>query len=303
MERVLWLKSIKSFCNKNEQFWGYVFIAPQFIGILAFILFPALASLYISFTEWDFINMPEWVGFDNYKKVLSDPVTLKVIKNTILFIMGNLPLNLIISLLLALALSNSIKGFAFYRTAFFMPTITSSVAVSLVWLWLYNPDMGLINVALSNIGIKGPGWINDTTWALPSIIIMTVWQGAGYNMVIFIAGIKSIPETYYEAAIIDGAGKWDCFRKITLPMLTPTIFFIVTMMLIGGFQVFNEAYMMTRGGPADATNVIVLQIYNLAFQFFKMGPAAVLSWMLFVIILVVTLVQFKYSRKWVNYDV
>lgn len=289
--------------NRSEQVWGYMFIAPQFIGLLAFILIPALLSLYISFFEWDFIKTPKWVGFSNYKTIFSDPLTFKVLKNTALFIAGNIPLNICLALILAIVLSGKIKGLLFYRMAFFMPTITSTVAVSMIWLYLYNPDIGLINTVLSIAGIHGPGWVSDTTWVIPSIIIVAVYQGVGYNIVIFMAGLKGIPESFYEAASIDGANNWTCFKKITLPMLTPTIFFIVTMMLINGFSVFNEVYMMTRGGPADASNVIVLDIYNMAFRYFKMGPAAVLSWVLFIIIFIVTLVQFKFSNRWVNYDV
>lgn len=289
--------------NRQEEVWGYLFIAPQFIGLIIFILAPVIASLYISFTQWDFMGFPKWVGLENYKMILSDPLTIKVFKNTVFFIMGNIPLTLLFSLIVALALNRKMKGVILYRTLYFMPTISSSVAVSLLWLWLYNPDMGLINTILAYLGIKGPGWLSSTSWAMPAIIIMTVWQGIGYNMVIILAGLKGIPEVYYEAAIIDGANAWSRFWRITLPMLSPTIFFIVTMGLINGFQMFNEAYMMTRGGPADATNVVVLYIYQLAFQFYKMGPAAVVSWLLFIIILSVTLLQFKISNRWVNYDV
>lgn len=188
------------------------------------------------------------------------------------------------------------------RAAYFIPVVTSSVAVALVWTWLYNPSYGLINSVLMSLGIEGPGWLSDMKWALPSIVIMTVWQGVGYNMILFLAGLQGVPSQLHEAAKMDGAGSWQRFWRITIPMISPTTFFVVIMLLIGSMQVFSEPYMMTRGGPADATNVLVLHIYNTAFQFFRMGEASAISFILFVIILIVTLIQFKFS-KWVNYDV
>jgi multiple sugar transport system permease protein len=287
----------------QNELWGYAFIAPQFLGILLFTLVPVIQSFFISFTKWDLMSPAKLVGFENYRTVLSDPLTLKVLGNTFFIMLGHIPLTLLFSLLVALALNNRLRGAVFYRTLYFLPNVTSSVAVSLVWLWMFNPDMGMINAMLGLLGVKGPGWLSSTTWALPSVIIVTVWEGIGYCMVVLLAGIGGISETYYEAARIDGANGWTCFSRITLPMLTPTLFFLVITMLIGDFQIFNEVYMMTRGGPADATNTVVLLIYNTAFKFFKMGPAAVLSWILFIIIMLATLFQFKVSKKWVNYDV
>jgi multiple sugar transport system permease protein len=289
--------------NKNhDEKWGYIFIAPQFIGLLIFVIGPVLQSLGISFMNWDLLSPPTFAGLANYKKILTSPMTYKVLGNTLQFIIGFVILTTTLSLLLALALSNKLKGFVIFRTVFFLPNITSSVAVSLVWLWLFNPDLGLINVALGFFGIKPLGWYASLEYAMPTIILMAVWQAVGYYMIIFLAGLNGISDTYYEAANIDGAGKVYCFFKITLPMLTPTIFFVLTMMLISGFQVFNEMYMITGGGPADATKSIVMEIFNTAFVYFRMGDAAVLSWILFIIIFTVTTIQFAFSKKWVNYD-
>lgn len=289
--------------SRSDEVWGYIFILPQFLGIMVFTLLPAVAAIFISFTKWNFIEFPEWVGLYNFKNVFSDPVTWTVIRNTLFFIAGNLPLTLAIALGLSLLLNSALKGVVLFRTAVFMPSITSAVAVSLVWSWMFNPDMGLINAALSAIGIQGPGWIASVDWAMPAVIIVSVWQWSGYNAVILLAGLKAIPATYIEAAEIDGANVWQRFWYIKFPMLTPSIFFISTMMLINGLQVFSEPYMMTNGGPSDATNVIVLQIYRQAFQYFRMGDASVLSLVLFALCFGATVVQFKLQNRWVNYDV
>jgi multiple sugar transport system permease protein len=252
--------------------------------------------------NWDLLSPPTFAGITNYKKVLTSPMTWKVLGNTLYFITGYMAFTIMISLLLALALSNKLKGHILYRTIFFLPNITSAVAISLVWLWLFNPEMGLVNAALSFFGVAPLGWYASLQWAMPTVILMAVWQSIGYYMIIFLAGLNGISNTYYEAANIDGAGKIHCFFRITLPLLTPTLFFIVTMMLIGGFQVFSEMFMITGGGPSDSTKSIVMQIYNEAFRYFRMGDAAVLSWILFIIILTVTLIQFKFQNRWVNYD-
>jgi multiple sugar transport system permease protein len=286
----------------NEERWGYFFIAPQFIGLLVFVLIPVIQSLGISFTEWNILQNPIFVGLANYKKLLVAPFTLKLLVNTLYFIIGHIVITTIIALLAALALSNKLKGFVIFRTLFYLPNVTSTVAIALVWQWVFHPEYGLVNAVLAKFGIPALGWYSSMNGAMPTIILMSVWQSIGYYMVIFLAGLNGISKTYYEAASIDGAGKIYCFFKITLPLLTPTLLFTLTMMLIGGFQVFNEPYMLTRGGPADASRTIVLEIYNSAFLFFRMGDAAVYSWILFVIVFFVTLLQFKFSNRWVNYD-
>lgn len=228
--------------------WAYLFIAPQLLGLLAFIVGPVVFSFVISFMEWDIGSTPQWTGLDNYSKQVSDPTFWKVLGNTTVFALLNIPLTVIGALALALMLNQNIRGKVIFRAAYFIPVVTSSVAVALVWTWMYNPNYGLINSGLSFIGIEGPGWLSDLKWALPSIVIMTVWQGVGYNMILFLAGLQGVSAHLYEAAKIDGAGGWQRFWKITLPMISPTTFFVVIMLMIGSMQIFSEPYMMTRGG-------------------------------------------------------
>lgn len=286
----------------KSSLWGYLFITPQFLGIILFIIIPLGFSLYLCFSEWNFIDPPKWIGIGNIVKVLQNELTLIVFRNTFILALVHIPLTLTISLLLAIALTKKITGAVAYRTFLFMPCITSSVAVALVWTFIYDNDYGMINNFLRIINIKGPPWINSMDWALPSVIILTVWRGVGYYMVIFLAGLKAIPKNYYEAATIDGVTDIQKFMYITLPLLTPTIFFQLVVMFINLFKIFNEPYIMTGGGPGDATNVVVLRIYKLAFQFWRMGEASVVAFMLFLVVLAVTMFQFRFS-KWVIYDV
>ena len=289
--------------KKSEERWGYFFIAPQFIGLLVFILIPIIQSLGISFTQWNILQPPVFAGLDNYKKLLTAPFTWQIIRNTVYFIVGHTIVTVSLSLLVALTLSNKLRGYVIFRALIFLPNVTSTVAIAMVWQWVFHPQWGMINVILGWFGIPPFGWYTTMQGAMPTLILLTVWQMTGYYMVIFLAGLNGISQTYYEAALIDGANKIQTFFKITLPLLTPTIFFIVTMMFIGGFQIFNEPYMLTRGGPADVTKTIVLEIYNVAFLYYRMGDAAVYSWLLFVIIFTVTVIQFKFSNRWVTYDV
>ncbi|MFD2611471.1 carbohydrate ABC transporter permease [Paenibacillus gansuensis] len=288
--------------KSRNNLWAYVFISPQILGLLLFSLGPVVFAFVISFMDWDISTTPSWIGLRNYTKQLTDPIFWKIFRNTLVFALLYIPSTLVLSLVLAMMLNTHVAGKMFFRAAYFMPVITSTIAISLVWTWLYNPDFGLINAGLQAVGLKGVGWLTSLTWALPSIVIMAVWQSVGYNMVLFLAGLQGVPRHLYEASKIDGAGPLQRFWNITLPMISPTTFFVLTMLVIHSFQVFNEPYMMTKGGPADATNVIVLHIYNTAFQFYKMGEASAISFILFAIIFAVTLVQFKFS-KWVNYDV
>ena len=289
--------------KKSEERWGYFFIAPQFIGLVVFIVVPIIQSLGISFTSWNILEKPVFVGLANYKKLLADPFTWKLVGNTAYFIVGHTIVTVTLSLLVAMALSNELRGYVLFRALFFLPNVTSTVAIALVWWWVFHPQFGMVNALLAKIGIPPLGWYTTLRGAMPTLILLTLWQMTGYYMVIFLAGINGISRTYYEAALIDGANRVQTFFKITLPLLTPTLLFILTMMFIGGFQIFNEPYMLTRGGPADATKTIVLEIYNTAFLYFRMGDAAVYSWILFVVIFIVTTIQFKFSNRWVTYDV
>jgi multiple sugar transport system permease protein len=286
---------------RREAAWAYLFIAPQMVGLIAFALLPTVAVVALSFTQWDLIRPIQWVGLANYHSQFSDPLFWQALLHTIYFTVVSIPITMLIALAVALALNRKIALRAWYRAAFFMPVVTSTVAVAIVWSWLFNPDFGLINTLLSYIGISGPQWLASLTWAMPSIIIVSVWQSFGYGMVIFLAGLQGIPAHLYEAAQIDGAGRWQQFRHVTLPMLSPTTFFLFVTGVISSFQVFNQIYIMTGGGPADVTRVLVYQIYELAFQLFKFGDASVVTVVLFAIILAVTLIQFRFAR-WVTYE-
>lgn len=285
----------------KENAWGFLFIAPQIVGLLAFTLFPILFSLYLCFTQWDFVKAPEFVGLSNFEKVFSDNLFWTALSNTVVLVLGIVPLTLVCSLGLALLTNRKIRGLYFYKAAFFLPLITSSVATVTVWFWLYAPDFGIINNFLALFGLTGPGWLTDPFWAKAAITIMVAWQSLGWFYLIFLAGLKNIPQDYYEVADLDGANPVQKFFRITLPLLSPTTFFIITTMLISVFNIFNEAFILTRGGPEFGSYTIVYHIYNKAFRDFQMGQAAVVSWVLFIILFVITFIQFRLSRKWVHY--
>uniref|UniRef100_A0A540VLY4 Sugar ABC transporter permease n=2 Tax=Litorilinea aerophila TaxID=1204385 RepID=A0A540VLY4_9CHLR len=288
--------------SNNEHFVGYIFIAPLLVGLLVFTYGPVLAAFGLSFTKGDYISTPKWIGLDNYRALLQDELFWKSLWNTVYYVVGVVPLGIVLSLLLALAMNQKLRGIVFYRSIFFLPTITSSVAISLMWLWIYNPEFGVLNFLLRLVGVKGPAWLSTPEWAMPAVIIMAVWRGLGYNMLIFLAGLQGIPEVYYEAAEIDGAGGWAKFRYITVPLLSPTTFMLLILGLIGAFQVFEYTYVMTGGGPLYSTLTMVLYVYTNAFRFFEMGYASALAYVLFFILLGLTLVQFKYQDRWVHYE-
>jgi multiple sugar transport system permease protein len=286
----------------NEHVVGYLFVAPLLIGLLVFTYGPVLAAFGLSFTKGDYISTPKWIGLENYQTLLQEDLFWTSMRNTLYYVVGVVPAGLFLSLLLALAMNQKLRGIVFFRSIFFLPTITSSVAISLMWLWIYNPEFGVINYLLKQIGVKGPAWLSSSTWAMPAIIIMAIWRGLGYNMLIYLAGLQGIPDVYYEAAEIDGAGGWAKFRHITLPLLSPTTFMLLILSLIGAFQVFEYTYVMTGGGPVYATLTIVLHIYNNAFRSFKMGYASALAYVLFFILLALTLIQLRLQKRWVHYE-
>ena len=281
---------------------GYVMIAPMIIGILFFTIIPVLFSLYISFTDWDMLSDWTFNGFKNYETMFSGKMLKVIWSNTLQYIAYTLPGSLVCGLLLALALNRSVKGIGWFRTAFFLPNITTTVAVCAVWAWLYDKNYGLFNVLLENFGLESVSWLNSTKNAMRSISIMSIWQTMGYDMLIFLAGLKSIDVTYYEAARMDGANSFQQFWNVTLPMLTPTVFYLIVMHLIGFFQVFDAPYVMTDGGPGHATTTIVMHIYETAFTYYRMGEASAYAWVLFVVIMLVTAIQFSVQKKWVSYD-
>ena len=287
---------------RREELIAYAFILPSFLGFFVFLVVPMFFSLGISFYDWELLTPPRFTGIANFQALLTDRVFGGVVVNTIYYTLGLVPLNLVISLGLAVWLNTRLRGLTFYRSAFFVPVVTVTVAVALIWRWMYEPRFGIIDAALRAVGLPAPLWLGDESWALPAIIIMSVWKGFGYNMVLFLAGLQGIPVTIYEAAMIDGASAWQRFWRITLPLLSPTVFLAVVLTVISSFQVFDQAYVMTNGGPANATNTIVLYIYQNGFQYFRMGYASAIAWVLFGFIFVFTLAQMRLQGRWVQYD-
>lgn len=287
--------------RKGETLAGYLFLTPNIIGFLLFIAIPVAISLILSFFEWDLVSAPTFVGLENFRDLLfNDPVFWKVVKNTVLYVGLYIPLNIIISLGLALWLC-TIKKSALLKTMFFLPVLAPTVAAALVWKFLYQEE-GLINYLLSLLNIGPINWMGSPDYALLAVIFMSVWKFYGLNMIIFIAGIKAIPVTLYEAAKIDGANSFWRFLKITLPMVSPAMFFAIVMTLISSFQVFDQVLVMTGGGPVNATNTIVMYIYETGFQYYDMGMASAIAWLLFIVIFLVTIVQMQLQKKWVNYE-
>lgn len=244
-----------------------------------------------------FSSGQSFVGMQNYLRMFHDKEFWMVLKNTLIYTIGTVPLNMTLSLLVAQALNRKIIGKKFLRTAFFAPVIISPVAAAVIWRWIYDPNFGLINYGLDLVGIKGPNWINEPGSAMIALIIMGVWKTFGVNMVLYSAGLQGIPDSYYEAAEIDGAGYWSKFWKITLPLLSPTTFFIMVMSIIGSFQVFDIVYVLTAGGPLGSTKVLVFYLYEYAFKFFEMGYASAVAYVLFIILIVLTMIQVKYMRS------
>ena len=288
--------------KRHETILGWLMVSPWLIGFICFSALPMFASLIISFTEWDMLSKPEWVGFENYKTLFfEDPLALHSLNITILFTIVSIPLNIVFGLALAMLLNTSIRGLAIFRTIFYLPAILSGVAVALMWRWIFSTEFGLLNALLSMIGIEGPAWLTDRIWVLPSFVIMRLWSVGG-GMIIYLAGLQSIPTNLYEAANIDGANWWHRTRFITLPMLSPTIFFQLIVGFIFSMQIFTEAFIMTNGGPADASLFYLLYLYRQAFQYFDMGYASALAWVLFIVILVLTIILFKTGKSWVYYE-
>ena len=283
--------------KKNNALWISLFLLPSLMGFLVFIIYPVFYSLGVSFTDWDLINPMKFVGIKNYQSLVNDSTFWNSLKNTFLFIIGYLPSVMIIGLLVALLLNSKLCLTPVFRGVYFLPVVTSWVAVTLVWKWLFNPKYGLINYFLTMIGLHGPNWLNDPKTAMLAIIITSVWKDIGFIMVLYLGGLQNISVSLYEAADIDGADKWHQFWKITLPMLKQTTFFVSMISLINSFQVFDQVNIMTAGGPGDATTVLVQNIYNSAFKYSEMGYAAAMSWILFLIILVVSVVQMWGERK------
>jgi multiple sugar transport system permease protein len=281
---------------------GFLYIAPLILGILAFQAFPILVSVYMSLTEWDGLRPPVFVGLGNYTEMwTADPLFIETLRNTIVFTVLSIPFTTVLGFVLALLCNRKLRGIAFMRAAYFAPYITNVVAVGFIWFWIYNPERGLLNATLSMFGIDGPAWLSSSTWAMPAVVIVAVWQGAGYPMVIFLAGMQGIPQDLYEAAEIDGASAWKRVRQITIPLLTPHLFFVLVTQFITSFQVFGIIFIMTHGGPGHSTSVYIYYLYQQAFSSGKLGYASALAWLLFIILGLVTYGQWRLQRRWVFY--
>lgn len=289
--------------SKSDLKNGLLFVSPWLIGSIVFLGYPLVAALYYSLTDYSVLLPPVFVGFDNYVELFQDELFYKSLYNTTVFAFGSVCLGLFTSLVLALLLNNPIRGIAIYRTIFFLPSLMPMVAASILWMWMYSGESGIINTALAQIGIDGPAWMADPGWAKTAIIIMAAWS-AGNAMVIFLAGLQDVPTSLHEAAVIDGANWWQRLIHVTLPTISPVIFFNVLMGLIGGFQVFTQAFVMTdgTGAPEQSTLFYVLQLYNVGFGDLRMGYASAMAWVLFIIIFVLTAVLMRLSKRFVSYD-
>lgn len=287
---------------RAEERAAWLFLAPSLVLFATFTAIPVLSAFFISFTQWNLFNEVTWVGLGNYLELAKDEIFAKVLGNTAYFVLISVPVQIALGLACALVLNRGIKGQSFFRVVYFLPVVTSTVAAALVWAWLFNSNFGLINAGLSLVGVTElPKWMGSTRWAMPAIIIVSIWQNLGYAMVLFLAGLQNIGKDVHDAAALDGATGWDRFWHITLPLLSPTTFFVLVISIIGSFQVFELVLVMTKAGPANATNTLVYYIYQNGFQFYQMGYASAAAMVLFLIVLAFTLVQYKLQRRWVHY--
>ncbi len=288
--------------RRREALWAYGLLLPSLILFLVFAAAPLAGSLAISFVHWSLLSPPQFAGVDQYVKLAHDATFWTAVGNTVYFTVGNVLPKAALALLLALALNRNMRGRNIYRTLYFLPVVSMLVAVALVWSWLYSPQGGFIDYVLGLVRLPQPAWLSSTRWAMPAIILMSIWKTIGYDIVLYLAGLQGVPDHLYEAARIDGANGWRVFRHITFPLLTPTTFFVIIVSVIGSFQVFDQAYIMTQGGPGYATTTLVYYIYNNAFQWFHMGYASAQAWVLLGFVLGVTVLQFWGQRRWVFYQ-
>lgn len=287
----------RHFRGFDDTGWALVFLMPNLLFFLVFTVIPVIWAAVMSFTEWKIIGSPTWIGIQNYIEIFTvDDVFWGVLKNTFVFMIFSVPIGVVLSFLTALLLNQNISFKRLYRGFFFMPVIASTVLVSVVWKWLLVPDFGLVNYILGLFGIRGPNWLTDPTYSLPAIIMVSVWKNLGFNMMLFLAGLQGIPDTYFDAFKMDSENPFKRTIYITLPLMAPTTFFVVTMAIINSFQVFDVVQMMTQGGPGRSTSVLVHYIYQNGFLYFRMGYASALAYILFFIILIVTIIQFRFNN-------
>ena len=281
---------------------GYIFISPFFVGFLVWTLGPFLASIYLSTVKWSMFGKPEFVGLGNYVKLFTrDERFIQSLVNTFVYVLVSVPLKQVIALMIAMLLNQELRGIYIYRTIFYLPSVTAGAATAILWTRVFGFHMGILNAGLDLVGIETVPWLTSTTWALPTLIFISLWT-VGSIFIIYLAGLQGVPTHYYEAAEVDGASPWQKFYKITIPLITPSIFFNTVMGFIGSFQVFTQAFIMTGGGPADRTLFLVLYLYYNAFEYFQMGYASAMAWILFVIIMIFTVVQLVLSKRWVYYE-
>lgn len=282
-------KFLSELLNK-QSIAGWVFIMPAVVGTFIFIIIPVICSFGLSFTKWDLLNPIQFVGFDNYKEIFTEPLFYKILWNTVVFALSTSVFGVIIPLVLACILNSKIRGSEFYKTAYFLPFITPMIVIGVVWEWIFDPNIGL----LKHLHIN---WLYDPHYAMTALIIVSVWKLIGYNMVIFLSALSGISQSMFEASKIDGANAFQTFKNVTVPLLSPTIFFVVIITAISSLQVFDLIYLMTQGGPLDSTNVLVYAVYKNAFEYFNAGKASAIAYVLFVIILVLTLIQWNLRKK------
>ena len=286
---------------REEAAYGWLFVIPHIAGLFIFTIGAILASGYLSLTEWDLFGAPRWVGLDNYRRLAEDEIFWKALWNTVYYTGLRVPFSLLFSLIVALLMNLKIRGILWWRVVYFVPAISSSVAIALVWRWIYSKDFGILNAFLAWFGVAPLSWLTSETLAMPAVIVMSVWWSVGTNMVIYLAALQGVPGQLYEAAELDGAGAWGKFRHVTFPMITPTTFFLLVLGTIGSLQIFDIFYVMTQGGPNFATTSLVMYIFQNAFEYLEMGYASAVAWVLFFIILALSLVQLRFSG-WVHYE-
>ena len=285
---------------RHNRIVGYLFISPWLIGFLVFALYPFLASLFYSLTSYDILTPPRWVGLSNYGLMLKDGLFWRSLGNTLYFTVFAVPLTTVMAIAIAMLLNMKVRGLAIYRTIFYLPSVVPLVASSILWIWLFNPSFGLLDSFLRMVGLPAPGWLYDEAWVKPALIIMSLWS-VGSAIVIYLAGLQGVPQELYEAAGLEGANAWQRTWHVTLPMISPVILFNVVLGLIGSFQYFTQAYVMTQGGPNNASLFYALYLYQQAFSYLHLGYASAMAWLLFVLILLATFSVFKTSAKWVYY--
>jgi len=287
---------------RRGRWFGYIYGGPVIIAFLVFNLYPMVLGLYLSFTKWDILSPPTFIGLGNWADLFKDDLLLRAVLQTLYYAVVSVAGATALSIALALALNQRLKTIGFYRTFFFLPAVTSLVAIAMVWRWIYNTEFGVLNAFLGSLGINPVNWLGDPVLAMPAVILMSIWRSAGFNTVLFLAGLQGVPQEYYEAAEIDGASKWDRFVHITLPLISPTTFFVVVNGLIGSWQVFDQVYILTRGGPLLSTVTVVYLIYSNGFEWYKTGYAAAMAYGLFLIIIALTAIQFRLQKRWVFYN-